>query len=355
MNERIKKNYKEYYEIIEVIGIGGYGCVYKGRDKNTKEMRAIKVMSIETIRGNLAFKYEIEEIEEQLKKCIEGFIEEYKIMKICSKNNENSVKCYEYFKDENNFVIIMELCDQNLDQLLNKRLKEKKNGFNIKEIYEIMKQLNNTFKIMKENKIIHRDLKLENILIKYKDKEHKNYIIKLSDYGCSKRLESLSRGTLVYMSPEILKGEEYNYKCDIWSIGIIIYRLIFGKSPYLGENEIALINNIEKNGNKLIKKTKNKELDDLIIKLIEKDLLKRIGWDEYLNHSFFKLFISSKSEYKNKIKLIYYSYEEEEQNIFGGKFVENNKNNIDLMINGVKNELIEKYKLCSVDVNHYQI
>ena len=126
MNERIMKNYKEYYEIIEVIGIGGYGCVYKGRDKNTKEMRAIKVMSIETIRGNLAFKYEIEEIEEQLKKCIEGFIEEYKIMEICSKNNENSVKCYEYFKDEYNFVIIMELCDENLQKLLNKRLKEKK-------------------------------------------------------------------------------------------------------------------------------------------------------------------------------------------------------------------------------------
>ena len=276
MNERIKKNYKEYYEIIEVIGIGGYGCVYKGRDKNTKEMRAIKVISIEKITENLTFKYEIEEIEDQLKKCIEGFIEEYKIMEICSKNNENSVKCYEYFKDEDNFVIIMELCDQNLAQLLNKRLREQNHGFNIEEIYEIMKQLNNTFKIMKENNIIHRDLKLENILIKYKDKEHKNYIIKLSDYGCSKRLESLSKncntyaGTLVYMSPEILKGEEYNYKCDIWSIGIIIYRLIYGKPPYLGEKETALINKIEKLGNKMIK-IENEVLNDLVKKLLEKD------------------------------------------------------------------------------------
>ena len=71
--------------------------------------------------------------------------------------NINSVKYYEYFKNENNFVIIMELCDENLLQLL---LTKNKGGFNVKEIYEIMNQLNNAFKIMKENKIIHRDLKL---------------------------------------------------------------------------------------------------------------------------------------------------------------------------------------------------
>ena len=55
----------------------------------------------------------------------------------------------------------------NLSQLLKERVKERRKGFNIEEIYDIMKQLNNTFKIMKENNIIHRDLKLENILIKY--------------------------------------------------------------------------------------------------------------------------------------------------------------------------------------------
>ena len=95
-------------------------------------------------------------------------------MKLCSINN--SVKCYEYFIDDNNFTNIMELCDENLSQLLLK----KKNGFNDKEIYEIMKQLNNAFKIMNEKKIVHRDLKLENILIKYEDENKKNYIIKLS-------------------------------------------------------------------------------------------------------------------------------------------------------------------------------
>jgi len=136
-----------------------------------------------------------------------------------------------------------------------------------------MKQLNNTFKRMKENNIIHRDLKLENILIKYIDKE--KYIIKLTDYGCSKRLISLSRncniysGTLPYMSPEILKGKEYNYKNDLWSIGIIIYRLIYGKSPYLGDKEISLINHIDKFGNEIIK-IENEELNNLVKSLFRK-------------------------------------------------------------------------------------
>ena len=50
MIERTKQSYEEYYEILKVIGIGGYGCVYKGRDKKTKELRAIKVMDIEKIK-----------------------------------------------------------------------------------------------------------------------------------------------------------------------------------------------------------------------------------------------------------------------------------------------------------------
>ena len=345
MTESSNKNYEDYYERIDEIGAGAYGYVYKGKEKGTNELRAIKVMKIERIRENLSSQYDIKEIKEQLKLCIEGFIQEFENMKICSKDNENSVKCYKYFNNKDNFTIITELCDQNLLQLLNKRIEEEERGFNSEEIYEIMKGLNNTLKIMKENNIIHRDLKLENILIKYDDKEHKEYTIKLSDYGCSKRLISLSKnckthaGTSSYMSPEVLNGGEYNYKCDLWSIGIIIYRLIFGKSPFIGETEIALFNNINKCGNKNLKKTENEELNDLIKKLLEKDPLIRINWDEYFNHPFFK------SKYKNKINLKYYVNKDGINNIFGKKFVENNKNNIELIINGERNKLVKEYEL----------
>ena len=303
MSERIKDDYKKYYNIDKVIGKGAYGNVYLGKDKETNEIRAIKVMDLNEIKNGLKSEYMTDEIEDYLKDYIDGFIQEFNIMKICSKNNTNinSVKCYEYFNTINEFVLIMELCD---DNLLNYAIRIKRE-FTPDEILNVMTQLNNTFRIMKENNIIHRDLKLENILIKYKDKEKKEYTVKLTDYGVSKRLFSLSKkcnthiGTLTTMAPEILEGKtEYNYKCDLWSIGIIIYRLLFKESPYPGLTENAILNKIKKLGTHNLKKTKNKELDNLIKRLLEKKPKKRLDWDEYLNHSFFK---QSKEEDNKKL------------------------------------------------------
>ena len=82
---------------------------------------------------------------------------------------------------EKEFVIVMEYCDGNLKQYL----KSRKNAFNSSEIYELLTQLNNTFQIMYENKIVHRDFKLENILYK---KENDKVIFKLIDYGGAKQI-----------------------------------------------------------------------------------------------------------------------------------------------------------------------
>ena len=295
MDERTKKNYKEYYEVLNPIERGAFEIVYKGKEKGKDELRAIKVIDLQKIKENLINENETNtDLKEQIELCIKEVKTEFENMKICSLNNENSVKCYEYFNNEDNFTIIMELCDADLSKVLRHRIDKYKKGFNSEEILEILNQLNNAFKVMKENKIVHRDLKLENILIKYKDEEHKKYIIKLNNYDCSKRLSSLTEnylddiiGTLPYMAPEILKGEKYNYKCDLWSIGIIIYILYFGIFPYRAKNQKAIINEIEQLGKKILKETDNKELDDLIKKLLEKDPSKRLTWDEYFNHPFF--------------------------------------------------------------------
>ena len=136
MEERKKEDFKKYYDIIDVIGNGAYGFVYKAKEKGSNRLVAIKVMDLDKIRKNFMNIYEDEEIENQIKLCKEGFKNEYENMKICSENNINSVKCYEYFENDNFFVIIMELCDKDLAKLL---LERKKNKFNKDEILEIMK------------------------------------------------------------------------------------------------------------------------------------------------------------------------------------------------------------------------
>ena len=342
MDKRSSNDYTKYYDNLEEIGRGKLTIVYKGREIKTNELRAIKVIQLYKLKENIIANGN-EDSEKIFKECIDGYKNECENMKICS--NINSVKYYEYFNDENNFVIIMELCDSNLLQFL---LSKNNKGFNIKEIYEILKQLNNAFKIMNENKIIHRDLKLENILIKYEDDN--KYIIKLADYGSNKRLNSLSKNyynlnteTSIYIAPEILKGEDYNYKCDLWSIGVIIYQLKFDKLLFNGQTEVELIRFINNFNNNILKKTGNDDLDDLIKNLLEKDYRKRLNWDEYFNHPFFHSF-------SNEINIVFYKKSEKDtlkrdNNIFGKKFIENNKNNIELKINGIKTELVQKYEL----------
>ena len=145
------------------------------------------------------------------------------------------------------------------------------------------------------------------------------------------------------MAPEILKGGKYNYKCDLWSIGVIIYILKFAKPPFHGQTEAALINNINNFNHNIIKRTGNEDLDNLIKRLLEKDYEKRLNWDEYFNHPFFHSF-------PNKINLIYFKKKEKDyknryNNIFGYKFVENNRNNIELKINGIESKLVKDYEL----------
>ena len=284
------EDYKNKNEILNLIAKGGYGEIYKVKIKNTGELRAIKLINKVNIRENLRNEYNSNDIEEAFEEFQMKLLDEIKIMEICSNTNtnQNSIKFYDYYNNNENLIIVMELCDTNLQFLLN----ERKKGFNAEEIHGILTQLNNTFKIMKDNKIIHRDLKLANILVKYEDNDKKKFIVKLTDYGISKQLSSISKcfthiGTLFTMAPEILNGEKYNSKCDIWSLGIIIYQLYFKEYPFKGDNEIALLRNIDNNGQKYLKNTNDPNLDYLIRKMLIKDPNMRYNWEQYLNDKFF--------------------------------------------------------------------
>ena len=289
-----EEDFRNYYDIIKKIGEGGFGIVYEVKLKETEELRAIKVIDKKKIIDIFINENLRKPNEEEMKIYINSFFNEIENMKLIegkNKENENTVKFYEYFHTENEFCIVMELCDGNLFEILSN--KENDQGFKVYEIYNILNQLNNTFRIMVENKLVHRDLKLQNILIKYKDKEKKDYIVKLTDYGISKHLLSLTRklstqiGTFNMMAPEILEGKQYDEKCDLWSLGIIIFILYFHKYPYNGMNEFDILNQINNLNQKIIKKTGNVNLDNLILKLLTINPKERITWKAYFNHPFF--------------------------------------------------------------------
>ena len=283
-------NYKKFYTIEKEIGRSTFGSVYKAIKNDTNEERAIKIIS--KVNYNTYVSNKEETSYTTYIRYIKNEIDNMVIAQGINKDNENTVKLYEYFDMRNEFAIVMELCDCDLAYILYKKI-EKEEKFEINEILEILTQLNNTFKILVENNVIHRDLKLQNILLK--KNENGQNIWKLIDYGVSRQLVTLSKkyytshvGTIPYMAPEILEGKPYNNKCDLWSLGIIIYYLYFQELPYKGEMIIGISKNIKNLGKKVLNKTDDSNLDDLIDKLLEVDPEKRISWKNYFEHKFFK-------------------------------------------------------------------
>ncbi len=229
---------------------------------------------------------EINKIEEEFLNCI-------KIMEnISSKDiNNNSIKFYEYFDSTKKIFIIMEFCDDNLLNLI-----ENKNRLVDEEINNIIFQLNNCFKIMKNEKIIHGNIKLENILIKYINKEKTKFKIKLTDYGKKdyynnsfllKSKNEQDVNLLKTIAPQILHNSKDQEKCDLWSLGIIIYYMVFNNYPFEEKKKTNLLNKINTK-EKGLKPTSNENLNDLIRNLLNSDQRKRLSWEQYFDHSYIK-------------------------------------------------------------------
>jgi serine/threonine protein kinase len=125
-------------------------------------------------------------------------------------------------------------------------------------------------------------------------KNNSNFIFKLGSYGLSKQLQnneklSNTSGTLFYMSPEVFNGEKYNEKTDLWSLGIVIYSLLFKKFPFPGgtSSPSEIYKQIIESRLENLQKTDNSDLNDLITKLLTIDQNKRISWNDYFKHPFF--------------------------------------------------------------------
>ena len=206
------------------------------------------------------------------------------ILKILN-NSKHSIKFIECFKEENSIYIAMEFCESNLSKII-------KNGLKLEEIKKYFFQINEILQTMRKFNIIHKNLKPENILLKKNEKNE--YEIKISDYKLSNKILNE-----IYIAPEIILNKNNKKKVDLWSLGIILYKMYFNKFPF--KNFECYKKFILSEGKKFlpeIEKSGNENFDDLIEKLIVFDEKKRLDWNDYFNHKFFLFF--NVNEIKNE-------------------------------------------------------
>ena len=259
------------YKLEKLIGAGTFGEIYEGLDIRTGKKVAIKRIKKKLLYENGNF-------------LLNAYKKEIEIMRLCE--CENSVKFICDFDTDNNRNIIMELCDKDLLCYLY----ERKNAFTVDEIRETFLQLNNAFKRMRDNNILHRDLKLGNVLIKFTDETKTKFIPKLADYGFSKELSIYNTrtthlGTPATMAPEIMMNMPYDDKSDLWSVGIMMYQLYYKEIPYDGMTEVEILNKIK--SNTPYKQPEDKYFRDLLNRIFVMDPQNRMTWNEYFNHPFF--------------------------------------------------------------------
>ena len=257
---------KEYKQGIS-IGEGGFGKVTTIIHKKTGQLRAMKL----------------------IKKSEEfGFDEVENLMLL---NHPNIMKLYEYFYEKDNIYIIMEYIRG--DELFTKIneihcFSEEVAAIIIKSIFQGVAYCHSLG-------IVHRDLKPENILVPTGNINIDYTLLKIIDFGASVLMKGRKKitfrfGTPYYIAPEVLQ-QSYNEKCDIWSIGVILYLLLTGTVPFDGENDEEIwrkIINDEINYSSPKIKNLSPEAKDLLKKLLIKNPDKRLSASEALEHIWIK-------------------------------------------------------------------
>ncbi|EGR27611.1 protein kinase domain protein [Ichthyophthirius multifiliis] len=156
-------------------------------------------------------------------------------------NHANIIKLYGFYYDEKFIYLVQEYASHG--QLYKDLQLQKGQKYDETQAALYIKQIISACIFLHQNNIIHRDLKPQNILLSYG-------AIKITDFGCSVYCPELKRqtfcGTLDYISPEMLNGEDYGRSVDIWSLGILAYELLTGKAPFLCEKNNEQLQKIMK-------------------------------------------------------------------------------------------------------------
>ena len=313
---------KDYCVEHNKIGAGAFSTIHKAQKEGDNKIYAIKKIDIYKYKNNK-----------------ETYKAEFSLLR--KLDHKNIIKLHDIIidkKNQNLFLVLDYYKNGDFAKFLNNRSLKEKYAKNY------MFQLRDGLQYLFSKNIIHRDLKPQNLLLS----ENKTLII--TDFGLAKHFKNNEMletvcGSPLYLAPEIIAKKNYSIQSDLWSVGIILYQMIFGKVPYLSNNIMGLI-----------KQHKNKNLSyqscyeisiqciNLIKNLLIIDAEKRFNWDNFFNNEWFntnevlenqnKLMEISLSNYSTMIN----NYESESQfNSFIYKSIqEKNNNSFELFLNDIE-------------------
>ena len=278
--------------LIKKLGKGAFGEVFLTSKQGTSTKYATKKLDKSKYMNN-----------PKAKKYLDN---EISILKAI--NHPNIVKLIE-IKDTSKYCyIVTEFCNGgSLSNCLEKYQEKNSEAFPENIVQYIMKQIMDAIRYLHKNKILHRDLKLDNILVNYEDENDKlennimKGVIKIIDFGFARYLknEELAYSTLgspINMDPGILQKlnkisnySDYGYdeKADIWSLGTICYELLIGKTTFDSGSMKELLQKVNR-GNYFLPKTLSKETVSFLNCMLQYDPKKRLSAEKLYNHKFLR-------------------------------------------------------------------
>ena len=273
----------------KLLGKGSFGEVHLTRITGDSKLYATKVYDRERIENTEAFKYLTNEIN---------------IMH--NLNHPNIVKFIQVKKTKKHYYIVMEYCNGGeLEKALEKYQLKYGKPFSEEIVQHLMRQIISAFKYMHANQIMHRDIKLENILVNFESEKDKNDLnmmkatVKIIDFGfaCKIGKNALTYTTIgnpMNMSPLILKKLTshgkirqlgYDMKADIWSLGAICYQMLIGKAAFDADDIDELVEKIEK-GIYKVPTNLSKEVVSFLNGMLQYEPQARLTAEQLYNHQF---------------------------------------------------------------------
>lgn len=275
---------------IKIIGKGSFGQVYLTSKEGHSEFYATKIMKKSVADSPKVKKY---------------FHNEIKILKEIK--HENIMQLIEMKTTDENYYLICELCNGgSLRQCLDKYIKMYKKPFSEEITQYLMRQIVEALKYLHGLHIMHRDLKLDNILVNFKDENDKKILnmygaqVKIIDFGFAAYVNNKTDlhksvlGSPLYMDPKLLKKyihkgnndiSGYDEKIDIWSLGNICYGMLIGKPAFQTDDIKLLEEKIEK-GFYCLPTTSYREVVGFLLGMLQYDPDIRLNAEELSKHDF---------------------------------------------------------------------